>query len=95
MHSNAQSLGMLLQSFLKERGLQDVALEARLPDVWKQVVGENAAKHCSSVTFASRILTVQVDSSVWRNELRYRKSELVQRINEQLSTSLVDDIVLR
>ncbi|MFM8472972.1 MAG: DUF721 domain-containing protein, partial [Candidatus Kapaibacterium sp.] len=95
MHSDARPIGFLLQSFLKERGLQDVAIEARVPEAWRQVVGENAAKHCSSVTYAARTLTVQVDSSVWRTELRYRKNDIMRKINEHVAASIVDDIILR
>jgi predicted nucleic acid-binding Zn ribbon protein len=43
----------------------------------------------------SRVLHVQVDSSVWRSELRLRKDDLRRRINEQLGSNIVDDIQLR
>ncbi|MFM8438205.1 MAG: DUF721 domain-containing protein, partial [Candidatus Kapaibacterium sp.] len=78
-----------------ERGLQDVAIEARVPEAWRQVVGENAAKHGSAVTDAARTLTVQVDSFVWRTELRYRKNDIMRKINEHVAASIVDDIILR
>ncbi|MFN4768742.1 MAG: DciA family protein [Candidatus Kapaibacterium sp.] len=95
MQSDAQSLGSVLRSLLRERGLNDITLEARVPHVWNELVGENASKHCTSVAMQSRVLHVQVDSSVWRSELRLRKDDLRRRINEQLGSNIVDDIQLR
>lgn len=95
MQSNSQSLGFLLQSFLREQGWQDIALEAKVPLIWSELIGENAAKHCTSVSFDSGVLSITVDSSVWRSELRYRKSDLINRMNEHLGTTIVHDISLR
>ena len=45
MNANTQSLQTILGEYLRERGLHNVANRVRVPEVWLEVVGENAAKH--------------------------------------------------
>jgi predicted nucleic acid-binding Zn ribbon protein len=95
MNANTQSLQTILGEYLRERGLHNVANRVRVPEVWLEVIGENAAKHCHDIEFTAPTLSVRVDSPVWRSELRLRKHDLVRRINERLEPGLVADIILR
>ena len=48
---------------------------------WKEIIGNNNAKHCGPVKLERRILTLQVDSSVWANQFLYYKNQFIQQIN--------------
>ena len=59
---------------------------------WKEIIGNNNAKHCGPVKLERRILTLQVDSSVWANQFLYYKNQLIQQINTFIGTDYVKDI---
>lgn len=59
---------------------------------WKEIIGNNNAKHCGPVKLERRILTLQVDSSVWANQFLYYKNQFIQRINTFIGTDYVKDI---
>lgn len=59
---------------------------------WKEIIGNNNAKHCGPVKLERRILTLQVDSSVWSNQFLYYKNQFIQQINTFIGTDYVKDI---
>lgn len=59
---------------------------------WKDIIGHNNAKHCGPVKLERRILTLQVDSSVWANQFLYYKNQFIQQINTFIGTDYVKDI---
>jgi hypothetical protein len=59
---------------------------------WDRIVGQNLARNAQPAAFKQRILVVHVSSSVWLQELHFRKKELIQRLNEAADSKVVDDI---
>lgn len=59
---------------------------------WKEIIGNNNAKHCGPVKLERRILTLQVDSSVWANQFLYYKNQFIQQINTFIGTDYVKEI---
>ena len=59
---------------------------------WKEIIGNNNAKHCGPVKLERRILILQVDSSVWANQFLYYKNQFIQQINTFIGTDYVKDI---
>ncbi len=59
---------------------------------WKEIIGNNNAKHCGPVKLERRILTLQVDSSVWANQFLYYKNQFIRQINTFIGTDYVKDI---
>ena len=59
---------------------------------WKEIIGHNNAKHCGPVKLERRILTLQVDFSVWANQFLYYKNQFIQQINTFIGTDYVKDI---
>ena len=59
---------------------------------WAEIIGNNNAKHCGPVKLERRILTLQVDSSVWSNQFLYYKSQFIRQINIFMGTDYVKDI---
>ena len=59
---------------------------------WKEIIGNNNAKHCGPVKLERRNLTLQVDSSVWANQFLYYKNQFIQQINTFIGTDYVKDI---
>ena len=59
---------------------------------WADIIGNNNSKHCSPVKLERRILTLEVDSSVWSNQFVYYKSQFIRQINLFMGTDYVKDI---
>ncbi len=67
----------------------------KLGNSWDNIVGKIIARHTQNLTVKNRILYINVDSSVIRNELLFARSKLIDSINKEMGGKMIDDIVLR
>ena len=63
--------------------------------VWRDAVGDEIARHATPIDFNHGVVTVEVDSSVWVNELKFMKAKLIAGLNEKLGMKKVKDILFR
>lgn len=66
----------------------------RLESNWSKVVGEDIAKYTRPVDYQNKVLTVEVTSSVWLHELRYRIDEIRYKINHHMGEAWVSHVKL-
>ena len=64
----------------------------KMKSCWADIIGINNAKHCGPVKLERRILTLQVDSSVWSNHFVYYKSQFIRQINIFVGSDYIKDI---
>ncbi len=76
-------------------GMKGAQEEHRALKVWQNVVGETIAKMTEVEKFVKGILYVRVLSPSWRNELSFRKKNIIGRLNEAVGKSMVKDIVFK
>lgn len=82
----------ILKSLLTKLDMpEDTQAKAKVFMVWEEVAG-NAASHSSAFRFQGSTLVVEVDSSIWINELSMRKSELMDRLERAVGERVVNDI---
>lgn len=82
--SNEMSLGDAIQAFLKTNELDEKLLETEIYARWEELAGRAINNKTNKVKVEKGILTVYVTSSVLRNELSLRRSELLERVNLRL-----------
>ena len=70
----------ILQARLKALGVTRQIKEASVEQIWESLVGPEVAGHTHVIrTEAGRVI-VAVDSAAWRQELLFRKQEIVEKI---------------
>ncbi|MDJ0876840.1 MAG: DUF721 domain-containing protein [Desulfobacterales bacterium] len=60
--------------------------------VWDRAVGPAIARNARPAAFKQRLLIVHVSSSVWLQELHFQKGTLIERVNKEAGSTIVDDI---
>ncbi len=83
-NSNEQSLGEALRHFLKSTGLEEKVLETEIYGRWEELAGGAINLKTKKVKLQGKTLTVYLTSSVLRNELNMRRTEMLERINSRL-----------
>ena len=89
------SLKEVIQELIKAYRWKDDLDLAKLEKTWENIVGNVIAKHTQKLTLKNKILYINIDSSVIRNELMYARTKLIDSINRELGGKVVEDIVLR
>ena len=93
MYSNEHTLQELLKKAYHKLDMDDTAREMEVVRVYKTVVGNLISQLTTNVHFAEGVLTVRLASAALKQELMYRRSSLVDKINETLGSPAVKKIV--
>jgi len=60
--------------------------------LWEEVADKEIKKHASALKFQKNVLYVIVESPVWAQELKFFKTELIEKLNKKIGSDLVSDI---
>lgn len=76
------SLGHALKGFLQASGLEAFIKYPRLAEAWEALAGPELAEHARVFSFRRGILEIAVSSSALLNEVEFRRSALLQAMQE-------------
>ena len=92
---NDFTLKEVIERLLKVYNWDSQLDEAKLKDSWEKVVGGIIGKHTMNLVIKNRILYVNLDSSVIRNELQMSRSKIVKMLNDEVGKKVIEDMVMR
>ncbi len=88
-------IGDVLEEFFSRPYVAAKVAEGRLPDTWREVVGERVANLTTELKLENHVLTARISSSVVRSELFYRRETLMQEINRVSGVRLVNVVIIK
>ena len=89
------TMGEVLGDFFAQPWVGAKVAEGRLPELWRECVGEAGAAATQRFELRGRVLNVHVSSSVLRSELFMRREALKNELNRRSKVPLIDRIVIR
>jgi predicted nucleic acid-binding Zn ribbon protein len=95
MMQNIQSLKDLIIRFIKEEGIEEGLLHARVYALWDEMLGVTVAKNTRKKYIQGRTLFVYLNSSIVRNQLFMMRQDIINQINKNLETDIIDALELR
>lgn len=90
-----QSLGATIRKLIKEYGLEGTIQAGAALNVWNDVVGPRLAKNCTAVRIRGKTLYVKAKNAAWRNEVSLQKETILEEMNRQIGTNLLEDISIQ
>ena len=92
----ARRPGDILPGLMKELRLDARQAEAELVKVWNDLIDPVVTAHAQPANLHKGTLFVNVDSSVWLNEIvRYRRREILDRLHHSFGKSVIQKISFR
>ena len=92
----ARRAGDVLPALLKDLRLDARQAEAELVKVWNSLIDPAVTAHAQPANLHKGTLFVNVDSSVWLAEIvRYRRKEILERLQNSFGRSVVQKISFR
>jgi predicted nucleic acid-binding Zn ribbon protein len=79
-----ENLGKLVPRVLEDLGIGGSARIMQLVAGWEAAVGADVARHCRPLQFRDDLLEVEVDSSVWCQQLKLQEPQLIASLSEAL-----------
>ena len=84
----------LLPRVLGDLGLFDALRASDVLGAWKRVVGEKLAGYARARSFQGGVLTVEAESPVWMQEIRFHQVRIKKRLDEECGPGVVRDLRL-
>lgn len=88
-------MGELLDEFFKRPYVAAKVAEGKLPDFWREVVGERAAAETTELKLENHVLYARIRSGILRSELFYQRDALCREINERAGVRLINVVIIR
>jgi len=85
----------VFKDLVKSYKWEDKLDEVKLIKSWEKIVGKMIADHTTKMTVKNRVLYINLDSSVIRNELMMARSKIVEAINNKMGSKVIESLVLR
>ena len=88
-------MGTVLPEVLRDLGLGEAANAARISEAWAEIVGAEAAAHSWPAALRAGVLDVEVDSSVWAQQLQLSRTALLLELARRFESEAPRDLRLR
>jgi predicted nucleic acid-binding Zn ribbon protein len=93
--TNEQSLGDVIRQWLKQSNIEEKIIEVRINASWGKVMGSDIQRLTERLVYRKKILTVYLRSAPLREELSMAKTKIVQMINKEAGSHVVDEVIFR
>jgi hypothetical protein len=92
----AKNAGDVMPGILKRLRIDRRQSESEILNVWMNLIDPNIVAHAKPTGINKGTLFVTVDSSVWLDEIvRYRRREILQRLQTSFGKDLITKISFR
>lgn len=88
-------MGDVLKEFFAQPHIAAKVAEGKLPDTWREVVGDRVADLTTSLRLENHVLYAHISSSVIRHELFMRRNALAEEINRVAGLRLVNVVIIK
>jgi predicted nucleic acid-binding Zn ribbon protein len=87
-----QSLKQVLNIYLHKAGLAKGVAQNKAIQVWPEVVGKVVAENAKAESAEHSVLIVRTSTPTWRQELQFKKEEILKKLNNRVGKNTIKDI---
>ena len=85
----------ILRRMVAATGLRPDLMRHSIESMWPRIVGPNIAAYTGRIFVSGRTLNVYITSAALKEELGYARADLVDKLNEAVGESVIDDIIIK
>ena len=93
--SEPKLIGDILREFFERPYVARRIAEGKLPQYWREIVGEQIAAITTEFRYERGILYIGIAAGVARQEIFFRRDELMVRLNQRAGAQIVNSIIIR
>jgi predicted nucleic acid-binding Zn ribbon protein len=87
-----EKLNTSIQGFLESYGLKKGVKQNSAVLYWDDVVGEKISKNTTPLGAEHGTLTVSVSNPAWRQELVFKKKEIIKQLNKKIGENTIKEV---
>ena len=87
-----QKLKAAINNLLKAAGLEAGVSQNKALLVWDDVVGAKVSENTTPEKVESGTLYIKASNPTWRQELMFKKEEILKKLNKKLGEKIIKEI---
>jgi len=89
---NESTLGEAIERLLKAYRIDGKMQELDVVSAWEEMMGKAIAMRTTKIYIKEGILHLTISSSVMRDELKFGKQVIIERVNQKAGSKLIRDV---
>ena len=94
-NNNTNNISTIIKRLMKNPKLSKRLENLDILEIWGRAIGTQLQKYIIESRVVNNNLIVKVNSSTLRHELSYKKTELIEEINNEIGKDVIQDIILK
>ncbi|HMU57773.1 MAG TPA: DUF721 domain-containing protein, partial [Chitinophagaceae bacterium] len=88
------SIKEAMQEFLKGSRIKGGIQSLQIEDVWEEIMGKTIARYTDKLQIIGDKLIISTSVAPLKNELKYQKEKIKQRVNEALQQKVINEVIV-
>ena len=89
------SIQEAMQEFLKGSRIKGGIQALQIEDVWEEIMGKTIARYTDKLQIIGDKLIITTHVAPLKNELKFQKEKIKQRVNEALKQKVVGEVIIQ
>ncbi|MCX6317122.1 MAG: DUF721 domain-containing protein [Bacteroidetes bacterium] len=89
------SIGDAMKKFLESSRLRGDIQALQIGDAWEAIMGKTVARYTDKIQIIGDKLLITTQVAPLKNELKFQKEKIKQRVNEALGQKIVNEVIIQ
>jgi hypothetical protein len=89
------SISEAMQEFLNTSRIKGGIQALQVEDVWEDIMGKTIARYTDKLQIIGDKLIISTSVAPLKNELKFQKEKIRQRVNEALQQKLINEVIIQ
>ena len=90
-----QKMGDALKQFLTKSNLKHGIRKVQIESVWEEIMGKTIARYTDKIQIVQQTLFIHTSVGPLKQELQYQKAKIIERVNEAMHESVINEVVIQ
>lgn len=95
MSKKESKISDVIEAMYKKYRLTQKINEVKLVNAWEKITGPMISKHTTEIKLVNKTLYLTFDNAPLKNEMFYRRFSLIEAVNVELGSIVVEKIFIR
>jgi hypothetical protein len=84
-----------MQQFLNKSRIKGDIQALQIDEVWEKIMGKTVARYTDKLQIFGDKLIITTNVAPLKQELKYQKEKIIQRVNEALGQRVINEVVIQ
>ena len=84
-----------MQQFLNQSRIKGDIQALQIDEVWEKIMGKTVARYTDKLQIFGDKLIITTNVAPLKQELKYQKEKIIQRVNEALGQKVIKEVIIQ